>query len=966
MPDAPPLSPHPVSDWLEEELRVLAHRHSSVVWLDRHEEYGPFVDALQAKWRAGSFPCPVLTLRGSYLELMLALAEHANDGDRSEVIVHLPGHNQESVCATPLLELYKAGYTHLRRLGTALETVAAGVVAPDELREFLAQQDLTVARADVWLAQRQAPIAGGFAAELATMEPRWIVEGLLVDRQQSKLAEPLRDRANWTILWEHLERQVGIDAAWRKQWRPDSARGDEALALGAWLLCVEYVHDLTRTPATPWLAKLRKLPKPLAKTCSELAAHLREHHAARYERLANAVEADLHLEQETVAAHELGDVDTFRFEEARILEAAIQAALAAARPGARASDWDQAAQWAEERSRATCFWLRQDQARRWAWQLVAAACAFGRTLAQHVGPLETALSLEEAVDEYAGRSYAVDLAHRRFEQTVHTHLEPQLRHFGLLCELRDSLRHRYRFWADGLARQFTTACRVDGFLPPAHLQQRHLFTQIVQPLTTGDRRVALFLVDALRWEMAVELRELLADRGTHLDLKPRLAELPTVTSVGMNVLAPVLQDGRLTPALDSKGNITGFTAQEFLVRNPETRAKAMGNAAGSTKVPRLTLAEVCEDSETRLKNRVRSGQLVLVVGTELDEAGHPGLGLTTFEPTLRRLASAVDRLLSAGVTAFVITADHGFLLSDDTVGVCPYGTKRDPHARHVVSEIPRQEKGMVPVSYASLGYGSEDRYLLLREDTAVYDTGGARPSFVHGGNSPQERVIPVLTILHRKPQPSVSGTYLLHAKPMADVLGYRRLQITARRRQEGNLSLLSGPAALRLALRVPDRPDVHVRLREATGDGRLERGELLVTVGDGGAELLFELTGTEDEKVQVEILHAGSGLHVDPIRPDVRFAVNGTAQGEEATQRAVKADSDWLERLGNAEARKVFAHLIEHASVTEAELVKMLGGARRERRFGKHLKDYNRLAPFTVEVEGSPTGKRYVKVEEKG
>jgi hypothetical protein len=67
----------------------------------------------------------------------------------------------------------------------------------------------------------------------------------------------------------------------------------------------------------------------------------------------------------------------------------------------------------------------------------------------------------------------------------------------------------------------------------------------VAPLLKGGERTALFVLDALRYEMALELRDELENAALQFDLRARLAELPTITAVGMNVLAPVARDGRL-------------------------------------------------------------------------------------------------------------------------------------------------------------------------------------------------------------------------------------------------------------------------------------------------------------------------------------------------------------------------------------------------------------------------------------
>jgi hypothetical protein len=142
----------------------------------------------------------------------------------------------------------------------------------------------------------------------------------------------------------------------------------------------------------------------------------------------------------------------------------------------------------------------------------------------------------------------VDNAHRHLEQKRLKEFDTTLPHFTPLQEALDALRIVYRQWADALTESFTALCEREGFLPESDLQQRTLYDQIVHPLTQGKGKVAVFLIDAFRYEMAVELLPQFEGAGTQVSLKGRLAELPTLTAVGMNVLAPVSQGGKLTLA----------------------------------------------------------------------------------------------------------------------------------------------------------------------------------------------------------------------------------------------------------------------------------------------------------------------------------------------------------------------------------------------------------------------------------
>jgi hypothetical protein len=107
------------------------------------------------------------------------------------------------------------------------------------------------------------------------------------------------------------------------------------------------------------------------------------------------------LADEVVAAkaEDLGKVDTFRFEEDKVLMAAL-AALERA-------DWNLAAEWAEQRvdskPRSASFWLREDPTRQSAWQLIGDAARLGQAIVR----------AGERLGVSAGAGGSLEARHRR-------------------------------------------------------------------------------------------------------------------------------------------------------------------------------------------------------------------------------------------------------------------------------------------------------------------------------------------------------------------------------------------------------------------------------------------------------------------------------------------------------------------------------------------------------------------------
>jgi hypothetical protein len=939
----------PASVLLEQELSQEIRRQGIVVWLDRDKSFTTFVDRLAERHAAGIFPHPVVGFRGSFLEMLFALESRGSGYDRNPLLIHMPGFNEEGMRTTPVLELYSAGTRFRKALDTLIRQAATGRVAPAEVDHFLADKP-TLEQADAWLDQASAAPSMGLLALLEASGPTLVIEAL--SRPDSTVAKRAKSEAEIKSLREYLHKLTGMDDEFCEFLRKDEKAGVEGVisALGAWLLCMEYVHDLQREPELPALRRLKDVTPEPAKVSRKLVNELRDQHADAYAAVADWVESQIPGELDVMTAEDLGKIDTFREEEERVLAGAV-AAL-------KAQDWQKAQSWCKAREGDKSFWVRRDPERRLVWDLVGEAAAFGAIIAQQPRPFAEVTSHEEALAAYAETAFRVDRAHRHFEQELARRLDYQVRHSGALQEVAGILRKLHRDWANLLAKDFTKVCRSRGFLPEPDLRQRNIYEQIIHPLTLGGEKVAVFLVDAFRFEMATELFEELRGgsgmQSTVVDLKPRLAELPTITSVGMNALAPVVQGERLTVV----GEFKGFRAGEFTVKDPEGRSRAMGMRSGGRPALLVSLGDLCERTAKVLKD-LKDHRVVVVHSKQIDTAGEANLGVHAFEATLRQLRAGWHHLQTAGIKQAVFTADHGFLLQDATTEIVPYGKKTDPHRRYVRDSHERGEAGLTPVPLASLGYDGITGYLLLREDTAAFATKDASVAFDHGGNSPQERIIPVLTVSRKLPEGESVARYAAEVKAEDDALGFHRLRLRLifPPDTQNNLAF-AGPRAIDLDLRVPGRADIRAMVREVSGSGKLKAGRIQAPVKEEWVEVFFSLEGPADERVQVEVFHPDNIHRVQSAVADGLFVVVGRNKGAVAPLAP-----DWASAIEEG-ARGIFLHLAEHGSITEEEIIRKLGSPRAARGFALKFDDHLKLLPFKVRSEANASGKRYVREEE--
>ncbi|NMO19434.1 BREX-6 system phosphatase PglZ [Pyxidicoccus fallax] len=956
----------PVSAFLEQKLLATLNDKKLVLWLDAEGTYTAFVDELRKRLEARRFPVPVLAFRGSFLELMLALENEGTPLDKPLLLVHVPGYNNlpsqqspSSVRGTPLLELYSSAHLFQQNLVSLVSDAANGRRPLADIEAFVAAPGLSLASADAWLADSGAPAVDTHAESISRLSAPE-----LVNRLTGTDAANLQEVQS--ALRAHAETLFGTDAEWFK-FVPELTEG-----VIAWILCVEFVHDLRRPPRHPALARLKDLPEKTVQRCQQEAARLRQQQQEQYRTWALGVESWLR-DPENTEPKDLGRIDTFQFEALTIYRGAVQALAD--------GDYAQALRWVEAHEASQGFWVRQEVPRQWAWTLVGDAARLGVALQGAPRPLERVTGLEEAVQCYTEAAAPVDLAHRHFEQRHAALYGPLLPELTALDQAFERLRFAWADWANQLARDFARVCHEHGALPPPELRQRNLFDQAVLPLLGQDEKVALFLLDALRFEMALELRDELLGGGVQVDLRARLAELPTVTSVGMNVLAPIERDGRLTPILKD-GRFTGFRTRESSVTRPDDRVKAMGTRLAGKDPVHLSLAEVGELSAATLKNKVRRASLVVVHGTEIDQAGESDFGVRIFGSLIRDIAAARHQLELAGVQQFVFTSDHGFLLQRGVRTQQGFGSRGQADRRYVLSDTERTDTGHLCVPLSALHYEAPG-FLVFREDTAEYDAGRPPGSFTHGGNSLQERVIPVLHVSRKRAAADTGLRFALECEPASAAMGVQRLKVRvvpARRSGQAPLDFASSQP-VDVMMRVADGSDVRMVVKDVVGaEAVVQPTGFRLRPGTGEwAEVYFVLEGAVNDRLPIELALSGDpAMKVSPAttypvsyvpvarkEPEAREPVAEAAPAPAPVVPPApppRTAGGWGETLGDPDAGRVFDHLQQFGSVNEAELVQLLGHPRKARAFAARFDTFRDKLTFDVQVVITADGKRYQRL----
>ena len=571
-------------------------------------------------------------------------------------------------------------------------------------------------------------------ALLAVESSRDILFSLLAPSETQQ--KELKASDNWVVeARDLLKNSLGLSLKTKgKTW---SSIAEE---LWRFLLFSEFVFDLPEALPSA-LEGIPHAPAGFKALVEDLCDRLRNDRRtqALYIDRAEIVERELELPNHCSHFQNLGLRDTFPFEERTFLSRAISALLN--------DDCDAVRTILEHHQQSV--WTGKGESRG-QWDLIRSAMAliqacddYERQLAQHTR------QLNQLVDFYAASLREVDRLHREFEQSLSDYewQDPN----GMMMPVKSQARKHYSKLMDKVQSAFTRLLEQEEWPLNGKLFNGDVFDKLVAPkLQAHGRRVAYFMIDALRYELGAALEQQLTEDGA-VQLTPAMAQLPTITLVGMASLLP------------------GAGQQLYLLREGPSFVPMLGEFAVKTVDQRMDVFRRRYGQrfqEARLEEFVRNRvevtpdtDLLVLRAVEIDSQfeNQPDTAPNEISNALRRIRMAIHRLISLGFHEVVIATDHGFFLNTHVGAgdVCakPQGDWVLTHERCALGEgAVDSQHFALPLSKAGIR-GDFSKFAAPRT-LAAYRNG---MSYFHGGVSLQECIVPVLTLqLKQNAQPSVT------------------------------------------------------------------------------------------------------------------------------------------------------------------------------------------------------------------
>lgn len=874
-----------VTNYLRNAIIKHVAEHGLVVWYDPDRHYTAVVDSLTISNTA------VVRYEDSFFALRRAVEPLLEQTDPPRLVVYIPLDQAGTYHA--LIELESAGVilkpgeqppSRNTRLAVIARNALKPVLTNEKVAEIEQQVDagkLTLADLDN-IAAKGGDVAGVISVIFNTSQP---LEVALTFLTNPALDAEIVAKGAGDKLAGLLQNAFEVDLSGVNQLDPLRDR------LAQHLLLTDLVAALPE-PLPPQLSTVKIASQPAAReVCLKLAGRWRQQRDLRdsYLSRASQVEKSLKLARfEFDPAHlsALARVETFLAVEQKLQDRVTAALLAQANP--------ELVELA--RLRQSSFWSEARPDTQAEWGLIAVA---GQVLLE-AGRIEQELKQPGLNAKIIFKNYtgiveseqgsvtsdkdasllptSYSLLPWCLLDTYHRHMERRCHHFDFdlggrhanLEKLIAKARERYMAVGASLAKAFLEQFQQAHFHLSGIACQVETFTTQIKP-ALAQGKIAYIWTDALRFEMARELAQSLGDEFD-VQVQAALGTAPTITEIGMAALLPNA-DAEPTASIVSVGNgKLGLKMGGTIIKDRKGRVDYLTAHAGVT-VFAARLDELLPKPGKKVQQGIASADLILVTSQEIDqlcEGDNIHLARRTMDEILHELRRVLRLLSELGLQTIILTADHGYLFGEEP----GEDMKIDPPGGHTIDLKRRvwigrggdSHPAYLRTDLANLGLSSEFE-LVTPWNFAIFKVAGGARAYFHGGLSPQELVIPILTITSKgRPAASLTSAIAWTLRLGSSSMKVSRFcSVQVGGQSEGLFDLVSPKVRVeaRAQGKVISAPvTASYGFEEGTGDTQLElKADDPRTIEPNSIALRFT-DDTPQKNVSIHLLDAASGVEL--------------------------------------------------------------------------------------------------------
>ena len=725
------------SNYLRDLIAKQVEEHGLVVWYDPERHYGDVATDLAVSRTT------VARYEGSFLQLRREIDSLMDDLDPPRLVVYIPMDSAKSDHA--LIELEAAGVVMKPSEAPPSRTTLLSTIARNALKTIMGEENaalvekqvkagkLSLADVDALASKGQEFGKGVVSIIFGTGNPQEVALAFLgSDRYDSEVQKKTATDELLGLLRSTFEVEMPTSIA-LAELRDRLARH---------VLMTDLVTCLG-TAMPPTLTSAKVATSNAARDACESVARswrLRRDVRDSYVAAARRVEKEGSLAQVDFDPASISCLDTFPCLE-RALLVHVEESLARQ---ATSELLDLAL------ARQSRFWSEVTPTFQARWALVASAAEVlleADRVAKDLKDAPTTVPALVAAYAEGDRPWChLDTHHRHLEgRWYNFESEPGDIHTGLE-KLVLKAERRYGEVGSELTKLFVTRCSKAKHPIPGLLRQIQVFETEVRP-RLGEGKIAYVWVDALRFEMARELTDVLK-ADFDFTIRPALGTAPTITEIGMAALLPRADQGaKIVPVGNGK---LGLEVAGTVIKDRKDRIAFLKAHAGASVVD-AKLDDMLKPTK-KLKDAIGAATLVLITSQEIDElceADNITQARRQMDGVLKDLGRGCRVLADLGVKTIVLAADHGHLfgeeIGDDMKIEAPGGETADLHRRVWVGVGGTSEPSYLRTPLRTLGVASDLDIATPYTFACFKSKGGARAYF-HGGLSPQEVIIPVVVM----------------------------------------------------------------------------------------------------------------------------------------------------------------------------------------------------------------------------
>ena len=345
----------------------------------------------------------------------------------------------------------------------------------------------------------------------------------------------------------------------------------------------------------------------------------------------------------------------------------------------------------------------------------------------------------DLVEVYDKKYYKIDTYYRKFYYNL-----DKLENKSIFEDLQNLVENIYiNRYLDKISKEFSN--KVDyNILEEKYKLQRNFYNNYIGQ---GKERIIVIISDAFRYEVGKELVERFKyNEKIEAKIEPQIGVLPSFTSLGMAALLP---NKDIEIREDYSVAVDGRPTRNLVERNAILQSK-------NPKSDCVQYDDLIKMNRDETRQFFSGKEVIYIYHNQIDARGDKlntedevfvacDEAMNEIEDMIRKLTNTVSAI------NFIVTADHGFIYTrsknQESEKINRFFNEEDKISkRFIISENSYDVLGTKNMIVSDVLGNYDNRTITVPLSSNVFKAQGGGQNFIHGGSSPQEIIIPVVSV----------------------------------------------------------------------------------------------------------------------------------------------------------------------------------------------------------------------------